>query len=475
MISLQTFATEEHNELFNVPEVLSGSSLGVKDCVALAFKNSPKIKRKKYELDIAKNNVGIAKSKYFPTLGAGVGFNYERNSDSIYYDKRYRNLPYVAVTLNQLIYDFGKTTANIKMEKFYKIGAEFEFVDELCHTLFHIKGRYYNLLQKSALTEIAQKDVEINKEFVKISKGAPDLATAEINLSEALIRLTEAQKEQKNAKYNLSNSMYLNNNIDYLVNKTPTFNYDINQNLDARNFKPVAFPFKNEDAPEIAYKNSPDLQVIISTKNAMNENLKYIKRAILPDLKGDVGYGLNHTYETTNNSLQVGVGLSTEVNLKEFKHNIEIAKSELSIADNEILLFKKDLYYEVQRALNNVDKTQEQLPISIKEISQAQKNLKLVIDGYKAGKVDYIALQNAGKDYINSHKRYVSSLYDYNLAVIQTEMAMHYHIVDIKHSKDHALHSHVEELMEHYNEAISSEETKAKNKKHKKYHRNENL
>lgn len=476
MISLRAFAIEEHDEhseLFHAPKVQSGSVLSVKDCVALAYKNSPKIKRKKYELDIAKTNVDLAKSRYFPTFDAGVGFNYERNSDSIYYDKRYRDLPYVGVTLNQLIFDFGKTTANIRMEKFYKIGAEYEFVDELCHTLFHIKERYYNLLQKTALAEIAQKDVEINKEFVKIAKGNPDLTTAEINLSESQIRLAEAQKEQKNAKYNLSNSMYLNNHIDYLIDKTPTFNYDINKNVDTGAFKPVIFPFKNEEAPEIAYNNSPDLQVIISTKNAMDENLKYIKRTILPELTGGVGYGLKHTYDTTNNSLQVGVGLSTEINLKEFKHNIDNAKSEVNIADNEIVLFKKDLYYEVQRALNNVDKTQEQLPISIQGIAQAQKNLKLVTDGYNAGKVDYTALQNARKDYINSQKRYVESLYEYNLAVIQTEMATHYHIVDIKHSHDHTLRSHIEELTEHYNEALNSEKTAAKSKKHKHHDKND--
>ncbi len=124
------------------------------------------------------------------------------------------------------------------------------------------------------------------------------------------------------------------------------------------------------------------------------------------------------------------------------------------------------MYYEVQRALNNVERTQEQLPVSIKEISQAQKNLKLVIDGYKTGKVDYTALQNSRKDYIISQERYISSLYDYNMAIIQTEMALHYHIVDIKHSADHALHSHSEELMEYYNE-ILSDENKSKSKKHK--------
>ena len=467
---------DEHAELFNAPKVLNGSVLSVKDCVALAFKNSPKVRRKKYELDIAKSNVGIAKASYFPIIGAGVGFNYERNSDSIYYDKKYRDLPYVGVTVNQLVYDFGKTNANIKMEKFFEIGAEYEFVDLLCHTLFDVKAKYYNLLRDSALLSLAKKDVEINKEILKISKEKADLTTAEVNLTDAEIRLLEAEQKFLNSKYNLSNTMYLDNHVEYSVSKTPTFEFDVDKDMSKIELSPVIFPFKKQEAVKIAYENSPDLQVIISTKKAMEQALKYAKKSVMPEVVTGVGYGLNHTYDTTNNSLQVGIGVSSNVNLKEYKHRTDAAKSEVDIAENEIVLFKKDLYYEVQRALNNAELTQQQLSSAQKEVSQALKTLNLVIDGYKSKTLDYTALQNARKDYINAQTRYISCLYEYNMAVIQTEMALHYHMADIHHSTDHVLHSHIEELMEHYNEATKSDDNSLKSKKRKhKTHKVETL
>ena len=40
------------------------------------------------------------------------------NSDSIYYDRHYRDLPAVGVSINKLVWDFGKTTAYMKMEEF---------------------------------------------------------------------------------------------------------------------------------------------------------------------------------------------------------------------------------------------------------------------------------------------------------------------------------------------------------------------
>ena len=81
------------DELFKTVIIKDGTNLSVLDCVATAFRNSPKIKRKKYYLDIAKSNVGIAKSQYFPVIGAGVGYYNENNSNSIYYNNHYRELP----------------------------------------------------------------------------------------------------------------------------------------------------------------------------------------------------------------------------------------------------------------------------------------------------------------------------------------------------------------------------------------------
>ena len=143
-------SAHDDDEFFKPVEIKDGSSLSMMDCVASAFKNSPKIKRQKYNLDIAKSNLGIARSAYFPVISAGVGFHNENNSDNVYYNHYYRELPNVGVSVNKMIWDFGKTTSYIKMEEFYKIGAEYEFMDSLCSTLFDIKAKYYTMLRACA-------------------------------------------------------------------------------------------------------------------------------------------------------------------------------------------------------------------------------------------------------------------------------------------------------------------------------------
>lgn len=466
----------EEEELFNpVVEVKDGTVLNVIDCVSLAFKNSPKIRRHKYELDIAKSNLGIAKSVYFPTLGAGVGFGYERNSDSIYYDKRYRDLPAVGVSVSQLIWNFGKSTAFIKMEEFNKIAAEYEFMDSLCNTLFDVKAKYYNLLKAQALFNVAKNNITLNEKLVELAKNKPqaDLTTAQVNLSEAKIKYIEAENTLNNAKYDLSNSMYIDSQPNYSIENTPTFTYNDDYAYDSKivetkPFEPYIFPFKMSESVDIAYHNSPDLQVLLNTQKAMEQSLKYVKRTYLPDLTADAGYGYNNTNFTRNNSFRVGVNLSTSVNLMELKHSIKGADAQLNIAENEVNLFKKDLYYEVQRAFNNVNRAQKQVPTARTEVVQALTNFKLVENKYKSGELDYIALQDARKNYIKSLDTYIESIYNYNIALIQVEMAMHYHLVDIHHKSEHAMHYHADELVEHLNKVLECDQKEISKKSKRK-------
>lgn len=474
-----SFAIEEldEQELFKSAEIKNDSVLTLKDCISTAFRNSPNIKRKKYELDLAKANVGIAKSQYFPVVGAGVGFYGTNNSNGKDYSSHYREFPSVAASINQLVWNFGKTTAYIKMEEFYKIGAEYEFADSLCSTLFDVKTKYYNVLYAKALLEIARYNKDINEDFVKLSENRNkyELETALINLSDAQVRLVGAENNYKNAIIDLSNAMYLEKDIGYSVASTKTFAFDnvffnSPKKLADEKFEPEQLGFDLDKAVEIAYENSPELKIFSATKNAMEQSLKYVKKTYMPELAAELGYNFNKTnYENSNNALRIGVNLSSGVNLMELKHSIKGAQAQINLAENEILLYKKDLFFEVKRALNNVDKAQRQIPLSRVYLDEGLENLDLIKEQYLDKNIDYTSLQDARKDYIQLLYNYTDSIFDYNMALIRLEEAMHYHIVDIHHKSGHALQYHSEELLENLNNALDCDEEDIhdiNNKKH---------
>ena len=78
-------------------------------------------------------------------------------------------------------------------------------------------------------------------------------------------------------------------------------------------------------------------------------------------------------------------------------------------------------------------------------------------------------MQDARKDYIRALNNYVESLYDYNLSLIQIEMATHIHLADIHHKSEHAMKYHFHDLVEDLNKALDCDEheTHKPNKKEK--------
>lgn len=463
LLAMQAAYSIDEDELFSRKvELKSGTELSIADCVSLAFKNSPKIKRKKYNLDIAKGNLGVARSVYFPVFSAGVGFYNENNSNDIYYDRTYRNLPSVGVTLNKLIWDFGKSTAMIKMEEFYKIAAEYEFMDSICATLFDTKAKYYKVLKAQAMLNVAKQNLKMYERISEIAVDSTDKKSADANVNLAKVRYLKAENDLKNAKIDLLNSMYLEKPVDFNISITKTFGLssDFADSVPKNNiFKPEKLEFSKDNAVDIAYKNSPDLQVLVNTRNAMEQNLVYIRRTYFPELNANVGYGFNNNnISNTNNSLQVGVNLSSKVNLMELKHGIKRADAQRALADNEITLFKKDLMFEVNRAFNNIDTSEKQVAVSYGAINNFYDVLKKVEKGYKQGQYDLVTLFWSGIDYIDSLSGYVDSIYDYNLALIQLEMATHSHITDIHHKSEHAMHYHSDDLIKHLIEALNCDE-----------------
>ena len=456
-------------------EIKDGTILTIQDCISAGLKNSPVIKQYKYQLDVAKSNVGIAKSAYFPTINAGVGYLQQNNSNKREYYSLYRELPAAGISLSKMIWDFGRTSAKIKMEEFYKIGAEYEFMDSVCSTVFDIKTKYYNLLRAKSIYQAEEKNYEINenliseiKSLIKTkNKDNADLLNARVEQLKIKSKLIEAENDIKNAKADLNNSMYFEDAPNYEISETQTYNK--NPALSSGAVKPVSNTvlysakiskdetvikkphFKFKEAVKIAYENSPDLQVLIAAKKAMEQSLLIIKRSYYPELSAEAGYNLLSTNHYSNNDFTVGVNLSTSLNAQELKYEIKGANAQINLAQTEIDKFKKDLYFQVRKALNNVDKTEKEIPIAQKRLEIAYDNLQVTLENYKQNKMNQLELQNARKSYYESLVYCTDAIYMYNIALIDLEISMHYHLIDLHDRTEHAIKYHDEDIINNFN------------------------
>ncbi len=434
--------------------------LNIKDCIEIALQNSPLVKKSRYNYGLAKGNLGIAKSEYFPTLGIGTGYNItdsrtdRRNTNS--------NIYSAEANISQLIWNFGKTNANIRMYNFDRMAALYEFEDTVLETIFGVKTNYYGVLAAKATLDVNRANVQINERNYQRTKAyfdegirsKIDLVNAEVNLSDSKVTLVESEKNYKNALVKLNNSMYIAFAPEYEIENTETFNFQNNyvpvnlEKIDEKkdlskppkdvgdafltshvekinvldNYKFQPFPYTFEEAVNLAYKNRPDLKAYDATLKAMKESLKYAKREYLPEISATAGYGYRDQYNT--NSFNVGVNLSTSVNIKGQKHRIDNAKIQVDLAQTEIDQAKQDIYFEVQNLYISMMQLEKQIPLLAVKVKQTLENFELADGRYAVGLGDYIQLQDAKVNYNNAQVSYVQTVYNYNVARANLEKAI---------------------------------------------------
>ena len=447
-LSIPTFALEDIN-------VQQGSVLSLNDCISIALNHNSAIKNARYNYGISKSNVGVARSEFFPTVGVGTGYSYNTTSSSkINTDT---NAYTVQATLNQLLWNFGRTNANIKMQKFYLIADEYNFYNTVRETTFNVKQKYYEVLAARATVLINKAYVQINERnyqrtkayFDEGIKSKIDLVNAEVTLSDSKIQLVQAENSYKNSLVNLNNAMYLVNAPAYSISGTEVFN-NVNDNVapvdltkitkpsdkeisklpvnvkDAKltssvetlelltDYKVDEFPYSFEECMKMAYKNRADLKAYNSTLDAVKQNLLFVKRNYYPELSASAGYGFRNTNST--NSLNVGLNLSSSVNIMNQKYKVYAAKYQVDIAENSLNQLNQDIFFEVQNAYINMVELEKQIPLLAVKVRQTLENYELAEGRYYVGLGDYIQLQDAKVNYNNAQCSYIETIYKYNVA-----------------------------------------------------------
>ena len=429
-----------------------GAKLTISDCIKIALKNSPLIKQAHYNYRISKADLGLAKSAFFPTIGVGAGYNYSGNKTNRYT----RNQDYYSAeaSLNQLIWNFGKTNARIKMQKFNKIAALYTFDNVVLDTIYGVKNYYYAVLAAKATVDINRANVQINERNYQRTKAyfdegirsKIDLVNAEVYLSDSKVTLVQSERAYQNAIIALNNAMYVAYTPEYEIENTETFNFkktEIPVNLqkisektdlskapnpvsDAtltmgvekldviENYKFQPFPYTFEQCVEEANKNRPDLKAYEATIEAMKQSLLYIKREYYPEISGSVGYGYRDLNNT--NSLNVGVNISSSVNILGKKYEIDSGKLQVDLAVNTLEMAKQNMYFDIEDAYVNMKQYEKQIPLLAVKVRQTLENLELADGRYSVGLGDYIELQDAKVNYNNAQNSYVQAVYNYNVS-----------------------------------------------------------
>ena len=465
LISFLSASASETIALNNVP-IENGATLTLQDCIEIALQRSPVLKNLRCNWEMAKHNVSIAKAQYAPTISAGAGYSRNYNSNTRYMQNTSRTFPTVDARLREMIWNFGKTNANIRMEKFFKIAAEYDFNQEVINTIFDIKCKYYAVLAAKALVDVNRANVQINERnyqrtkayFEEGIKSKIDLVNAEVYLSDSKITLVKSENTYKNAVVALNNAMYVAYAPEYTIKNTESFNFEHNylpvSLVKITNYKDISnlpeavynatlttkvektealksyefkkYPYTFEESLNIAFENRQDLKSLTATKSAMEQSLLYTKREYYPELSGSVGYGFANREMYSNNSFDIGLEISSSLNPLQTKHKIDNAKIQVEMVQNDIEQLKQHIYFDIQKTYIDMITYEKQIPLNEIKVKQTLENLELADGRYEVGLGDFIEVQDAKVNYNNAQHTYIQTVYNYNVsrATLEREISL---------------------------------------------------
>ena len=417
MLSLLVAHPASAQEIIKKDELLT-----LQRCVEIALLKHPTILAARNNVSASQSRVGQAKSNYYPQIDASANaartsvgprrsLGFETGS-TIY------NSYSTGVALTQNIYDFGKTSSQVDIQKYNLESSRSDLETTTEQVLFNVREAYYGVLQAKRNRDVAEETVKQFEQHLGQARGFYEVGTkpkydvtkAEVDLSNAKLSLIKAENALKVSKVTLNNAMGVPDAPDYAIEDNLAFEkYEITQ----------------PQAIETAYENRPDLKSSVAIRKSFERSIDFAKTGYYPFLTGSAGY----SYAGNDFPLSRGWNIGATLTLPIFsgfltKNQVEEAKANLGVARANEETLKQSILLDVQQAYLNLSVAEDSISNTELTVKQANENLEIANGRYAAGVGNPIEVTDAEVSLANAKTAYNQALYDYKVARASLEKAM---------------------------------------------------
>ncbi|MDD3419718.1 MAG: TolC family protein [Candidatus Gastranaerophilales bacterium] len=392
--------------------------LSLEQCLNIALEKNPTIVSAKKNSDAYKTRIAQAKAAYFPSVefrSGGERSNPITNNVNRFMDRNVSNFRLGEVTLSQQFYDFGRTRANVNVQKANYDYTLAETDDVIDTVVFKVKDAYYYLLYTIHQYNVAKDMVEQYQLQLKRAqafytigtKPKLDVTIAQLNLKDANLNLIKSENAMNIATAALNNAM-----------GEPFIDpYNLKDELGF-----VGYDIDFEKAYQIAKDHRPKLKMAEQRIKYANESVKFAQRTYMPKIQGTAMAGKGGAQFNGDDGWAMGVFLQLPVtnaylSIKQIDEARALYDKETADAEK----IRQDVYFEVQKSYYDLLQSSKAIPVAKDGVKKAKENYDLASGRYKVGFGDPIELKDAEVSYQNSQLDYYNALYSYNKSLAEFE------------------------------------------------------
>lgn len=405
---------------------LNAKDVVLEELVDIAIQNNSDIKIGKYKENIKDSNYKNSKANYLPRVSSQAELaKYEITNVGNRVDD---DVTGISLTVNQLIYDFGKTSNSIDSAKEEYIASNFETAKNISSTVLKTKQVYYDILSNFQRIELAKESIKMDELHLEQAEKYYNAGVRTlIDVTDAKLKLSNSKLELVQAQYSLKNSK---------TKLISILGVDDTNKIDIKNEKDIillAKNLKNSDANldnllNSGYENRAELKMYEKLINSQNLKIKSVNAEYYPRLDFDAGYSDKNSDEIKNiDTRQVTAGIYLKWDIytgNSTDANIKSALSNLGILKQQLTQQKLQIKEEVTNAYFDLKQNEENINIALLSVDLSSQKLNLANQRYKAGLNDLVELNESKLQYIESKNKLINSYYNYLLSKANIDYAI---------------------------------------------------
>ena len=415
ILSLALISTLEATEIYTVD-----------DLTMKALENSPDLHISSANYQASKSRYRQADANYLPKvdLHASAGEVGTSNIPTQPNNMLTDSLLLGSLSVNQIIYDFGKTSGSSESFKYDAQSFSHAYKQKISDKIRDVKSAYFNVLKAIALIKVNKENVKLNKAQLYRSKKYFEAGIrTKIDVSDASVELIKSNLDLKKSQYNLKLAYA---ELDKVVGFKETKNdYKVYaKDLDLTNLYQSleVYNLSLQESVDFSYENRYEIKKQISQIKVAQANSYLAASEYYPSIYLNADYTKQEVDKlkssvpkdqwqaSINLDWNIYQGGATDAATQEKKIKVDIANSNLAYSKLLIKTKTTQAYISVQKAKDSVELSQSILQVSSEKFKQASKR-------YENGLSDFIELQQARQGYINAMASLVVDYYDYHNSV----------------------------------------------------------
>jgi len=326
---------------------------------------------------------------------------------------------FAGASLQQLLYDFGKSSAQINTAKKSLEASQWDREAARQGVIFNVRSAYFGLLKARRLVQVSEETVAQSAEHLKQVEGfyqagtrtKYDVTTAQLDLTNARLNLITARNAAEVARITLANAMG--------VPDQP-----IGELEDILGFEKVEITL--DEAIKAGLANRPEFLSFSAQRSAQEAAVTAAVRTYFPTLFGTADY----TYRGEQISSMVwnwSAGVNLTVPLFSgylTKSQVAEARANLAVINANEEALRQTLLLEIRQAYLNLTEAEERVHTSDLVVRQADENFALADGRFRAGVGTSVERTDAQVQLTNAKTTQVQALYDYRVDRAQLDKAM---------------------------------------------------